>query len=270
MLPLRYLRHRMTLRTFIDQLGREVKVPAPPQRIISLVPSQTELLSDLGLGDRVVGITKFCVHPEEWFRTKARVGGTKDVKLDVVRSLSPDLIIANREENVQGQIDALSKEFPVWVSDVNDLPSALEVIGSIAEITGSVGKGEELIGTIAQQFDGIIPHEERTAVYLIWKNPYMAAGAGTFIDDMMQRCGLRNLVTETRYPELSDAHLSALNPSLVLLSSEPFPFNEKHLEELRQLLPEAKVMLVDGELFSWYGSRLRHSPAYFKALMAQW
>ncbi|MDP1589388.1 MAG: helical backbone metal receptor, partial [Prosthecobacter sp.] len=172
----------MRLRTFIDQLGREVKVPAPPQRIISLVPSQTELLSDLGLGDRVVGITKFCVHPEEWFRTKARVGGTKDVKLDVVRSLNPDLIIANREENVQGQIDTLSNEFPVWVSDVNDLPSALEMIASIAGITGTVGKGEELIGTIAQQFDGIIPQKERTAIYLIWKNPYMAAGSGTFID----------------------------------------------------------------------------------------
>ncbi len=251
-------------------MGREVKVPAPPQRIISLVPSQTELLFDLGLDDRMVGITKFCVHPKEWFRSKTRVGGTKDMKLDVVRGLRPDLIIANGEENVQSEIDALSKEFPVWVSDVNDLPSALEMIGSIAGITGTVGKGEELICTIAQQFDGIIPQTERTAVYLIWKNPYMAAGAGTFIDDMMQRCGLRNLVTETRYPELSDAHLSALNPSVVLLSSEPFPFKEKHLEELRHLLPEAKVMLVDGELFSWYGSRLRHSPAYFKALMAQW
>ncbi len=270
MLPLRYLQHCMALRTFIDQLGREVKVPFPPQRIVSLVPSQSELLYDLGLGDRVVGITKFCVHPKEWFRIKTRVGGTKDVKLDVVRSLRPDLIIANREENVQGQIDALSKEFPVWVSDVNDLPSALEMIGSIAEITGTVEKGEELLRTIAQQFEDITPEKQRTAVYLIWKGPYMAAGQDTFIYDMMQRCGLRSLITESRYPELSEEQLLELHPELVLLSSEPFPFKEKHVEELRQLLPNAKVMLVDGELFSWYGSRLRDSPTYFKALMAQW
>jgi ABC-type Fe3+-hydroxamate transport system substrate-binding protein len=260
----------MALRTFIDQLGREVKVPVPPQRIISLVPSQTELLFDLGLGERVVGITKFCVHPKEWFRSKTRVGGTKDVKLDVVRGLRPDLIIANREENVQGQIDALSKEFPVWVSDVNDLPSALEMIGSIAEITGTVGKGKELIRTIAQQFEDITPEKERTAVYLIWKGPYMAAGQDTFIYDMMKRCGLRSLITESRYPELSEEQLRELHPELVMLSSEPFPFKEKHVEELRHLLPEAKVMRVDGELFSWYGSRLCDSPTYFKALMAQW
>jgi ABC-type Fe3+-hydroxamate transport system substrate-binding protein len=267
---MRYLRHRMRLRTFIDQLCREVKVPAPPQRIISLVPSQTELLFDLGLGDRVVGITKFCIHPEEWFRSKTRVGGTKDVKLDVVRGLRPDLIIANREENVRSQIDALAKEFPVWVSDVNDLPSALEMIGSIAEITGTVKKGEELLRTIAQQFESITPEKQRTAVYLIWKGPYMAAGQDTFIYDMMKRCGLRSLITESRYPELTEAQLRELHPELVMLSSEPFPFKEKHVEELRHLLPEAKVMLVDGELFSWYGSRLRDSPTYFKALMAQW
>jgi ABC-type Fe3+-hydroxamate transport system substrate-binding protein len=267
---MRYLRHRMRLRTFIDQLCREVKVPAPPQRIISLVPSQTELLFDLGLGDRVVGITKFCIHPEEWFRSKTRVGGTKDVKLDVVRGLRPDLIIANREENVQGQIDALSKEFPVWVSDVNDLPSALEMIGFIAAVTGAVEKGEELLRTIAQQFEDITPEKERTAVYLIWKGPYMAAGHDTFIYDMMQRCGLRSLITESRYPELTEAQLRELHPELVLLSSEPFPFKEKHVEELRLLLPNAKVLLVDGELFSWYGSRLLHSPEYFKALMAEW
>lgn len=270
MLPLRYLQHCMALRTFIDQLGREVKVPCPPQRIVSLVPSQTELLHDLGLGERVVGITKFCVHPKEWFRTKTRVGGTKDVKLDVVRSLRPDLIIANREENVKEQMDELALDFPVWVSDVNDLPSALEMIGSIAAITGTVGKGEELLRTIAQQFEDITPEKQRTAVYLIWKGPYMAAGHDTFIYDMMQRCGLRSLITESRYLELSEEQLLELHPELVLLSSEPFPFKEKHVEELRQLLPNAKVMLVDGELFSWYGSRLRDSPTYFKALMAQW
>lgn len=260
----------MILRKLTDQLGREVIVLGQPQRIISLVPSQTELLFDLGLSDRVVGITKFCIHPEEWFRNKARVGGTKDVKVDIVRSLYPDLIIANREENMQAQADALAQEFPVWVSDVNDLPTALEMIVSIAEVTGTVAKGEKIIDIISQRFNGITPEKKRTSVYLIWKNPYMAAGAGTFINDMMQRCGLRNLVPELRYPALTEIQLQELNPELVLLSSEPFPFQAKHVEELRTLLPDAKVMLVDGKLFSWYGSRLCHSPSHFQTLMALW
>jgi len=260
----------MELRTFIDQLGRDVVLPFPPQRIVSLVPSQTELLHDLGLGDRVVGITKFCVHPEEWFRNKTRVGGTKDVKLEVVRSLRPDLIIANREENVKEQIVEMAQEFPVWVSDVNDLRSALQAIILISELTGDVETGAQLSQEIAVRFAELRPMVSASAIYLIWKGPYMAAGSDTFIYDMMQRCGLRNLITDSRYPELSEAQLQELNPDLVLLSSEPFPFKEKHLEELRQLLPNAQVLLVDGELFSWYGSRLLHSPEYFKALMADW
>src|SRR5690606_10246456 len=119
-------------------------------------------------------------------------------------------------------------------------------------------------------FASIKPQTEQTAVYLIWKDPYMAAGQGTFIYDMIQRCGLRSLITASRYPELTEAELRELHPELVLLSSEPFPFKEKHVEQLRLLLPNAKVLLVDGELFSWYGSRLLHSPEYFKALMAEW
>lgn len=260
----------MRLSPCIDQIGRIVQVPFPPQRIVSLVPSQTELLHDLGLDDRVAGITKFCVHPKEWFRSKTRVGGTKDLKVDVVRSLRPDLIIANREENVKEQIETLSKEFPVWVSDVNDLPSALEMISLIAEMTDTAEKGEQLIRTIAQRFHSIETHKMRTAIYLIWKNPFMAAGSDTFIHDMMQRCRLCNLISSARYPELTEDRMLELNPEVVLLSSEPFPFGEKHLEELRQLLPSAKVMLVDGELFSWYGSRLLRSPTYFQALMANW
>lgn len=260
----------MTYRTFTDQLGRQVRLPFPPQRIISLVPSQTELLHDLGLGERVVGITKFCIHPQEWFRTKARVGGTKDVRPEVVRSLCPDLIIANREENEQAQIEALAQEFPVWVSDVDDLPSALKMISSISGMTDTAVKGEELVSTIAQLFENLRPGATRTAVYLIWKGPYMAAGPGTFIHDMMHRCGLQNAVAALRYPQLTVAQLQALDPELVLLSSEPYPFKEEHLEELRAILPNATVMLVDGEPFSWYGSRMLHSPDYFRVLMGGW
>ncbi len=113
---------------FTDQTGREVSIPSHPQRIISLVPSQTELLFDLGLEEQVAGITKFCVHPEKWFRSKTRIGGTKNIKSALIHQLQPDLIIANKEENVKEQVEELAAHYPVWVSDIHDLQSALDMI----------------------------------------------------------------------------------------------------------------------------------------------
>lgn len=252
---------------YTDQLGRTLAITEFPQRIVSLVPSQTELLHDLGLEHRVVGITKFCVHPLHWFRGKARVGGTKDVHTSKVRALRPDLIIANKEENVQEQIAALEGEFPVWVSDVNDLPSALEMIASIATITDTQPRGNEIVRQITQGFAMLAPSQQKSAVYLIWKDPYMAAGTGTFISDMLWRCGLSNAIAMDRYPKLDIAQLQELNPEVVLLSSEPYPFRQHHVRALKRVLPEARIMLVDGEMFSWYGSRLLQAPAYLHQLL---
>ncbi|MFM1876679.1 MAG: hypothetical protein RL266_2416 [Bacteroidota bacterium] len=250
----------------IDQLGRKVKTTWPLQRIVSLVPSQTELLFELGLEQRVVGITKFCVHPNEWFKNKTRVGGTKHIHFHTIRELDPDLIIANKEENNQEDIEALEKDFPVWVSDVNDLDSALEMIRSIAQITDS--DASQLISEIDSGFDELKPlNSSKRVLYLIWKNPYMAAGSDTFITDMLQRCGFENVVSDSRYPQLTDQQIVDLNPEVILLSSEPFPFKEKHINELQELLPNATILLVDGEMFSWYGSRLKFAHSYFQSLM---
>ena len=250
----------------IDQLGRKVEVVKTPQRIVSLVPSQTELLFDLGLAERIVGITKFCVHPEEWFRTKTRVGGTKQLHFDVIGSLKPDLIIANKEENNKEDIERLEKQFPVWVSDVNDLDSALEMIVKIRKVTGT--DSTELVEEIASEFNKLKPSPQpKKVLYLIWKKPYMAAGSDTFINDMLSRCGFENLVLESRYPELTETDIVNLNPDVVFLSSEPFPFGPTHLRDLEGLLPNASIKLVDGELFSWYGSRLKLAPTYFSELI---
>lgn len=250
----------------IDQIGREIEISSRPQRIISLVPSQTELLFDIGLEERVVGITKFCVHPEEWFKTKTRVGGTKKLHFDVIRELNPDLIIANKEENNREDIEALAKDFPVWVSDVNDLNSALDMIRSVVDITDS--DASQLTREIKSGFTELQPlNSSKRVLYLIWKNPFMAAGSDTFITDMLQRCGFENVISETRYPELNEQQILDLNPDVVLLSSEPFPFKETHINELRELLPNATIKLVDGEMFSWYGSRLKHAPSYFTGVL---
>jgi ABC-type Fe3+-hydroxamate transport system substrate-binding protein len=253
---------------FTDQCGRSIELSATPKRIVSLVPSQTELLYDLGLRDEVCGITKFCIHPEEWFRTKNRVGGTKDVKTALIDELKPDLIIANKEENVKEQIDQLSGKWPVWVSDVNNLNDALHMIQQIGRITDRILPAHEMISTISTAFQALKPvsRKPRTA-YLIWKDPFMTVGGDTFIHAMMEKCGLENVFgNRTRYPETNPEELGDAECELVLLSSEPYPFRKKHIQALQEQLPQAKILLADGELFSWYGSRLLKAPAYFQKL----
>ncbi|WP_346320687.1 helical backbone metal receptor [Chitinophaga sp. YIM B06452] len=252
---------------YTDQTGRRVDIPSPPQRIVSLVPSQTELLYDLGAD--VAGITKFCIHPEEWFRSKTRVGGTKQVKPEVIASLRPDLVIANKEENEKEQVESLAKDYPVWVSDIHTLSDALDMITSLGDILAKRHAAQQLAQHIRERFDLLqpLPVAIPTA-YFIWRDPWMVAGGDTFIHQMLHTCGLRNVFEDIpRYPSLSLPQLAASGCRLVLLSSEPYPFKEKHIEEIKAYLPDAEVRLVDGEMFSWYGSRLLHAPGYFNELL---
>lgn len=243
-------------------------IPERPARIISLVPSQTELLADLNVGDRVVGITKFCVHPESWFREKTRVGGTKTLHLERIRQLRPDLILANKEENSQDDILAAAEIAPVHVSDIVDLKDALDMIHTLGRLTGTYAAAERMAQRIARAFSKLNPAPAgKTAAYLIWKNPWMAAGGNTFIDAMLGYAGFKNIFGHLdRYPELELETLREARPDCLLLSSEPYPFKEKQRSELAIQLPHTEVCLVDGELFSWYGSRLLLSAAYFRKL----
>jgi len=255
---------------FTDHLHTVIELESYPQRIVSLVPSQSELLWDLGLKDRLVGITKFCIHPEEMFQTISRVGGTKTLSIEKIRALKPDLIIGNKEENEKSQVEALQKEFKVWMSDIYTLQDALNTILAIGELTNTSQKAEAIAGAIDTSFKQLIQLPQ-TVLYLIWK-PYMAAGRGTFIGDMLSGLGMKNVISDAnaRYPELSPEDIKELNPGIIFLSSEPFPFKEQHLQELQDLVPNATVCLVDGELFSWYGSRLLKSAAYFKTESVRW
>lgn len=257
----------MSIKSFRDQLGSTISLSAPPQRIISLVPSQTELLYDLGLEKEVVGITKFCIHPGHWKNAKSLVGGTKNFNINIIESLRPDLIIGNKEENDKLLIERLQQKWPVWMSNVDTLDHAREMIQSLGVIIGKQNEADELINEIDTVFKTIIPKPPRRVVYLIWRKPWMAAGAETFIHAMLQQMGLVNCLSHlSRYPQLTDEQLQSFNPELILLSTEPYPFKEQHIFELSQVVPKAEVMLVDGEMFSWYGSRLRKAPAYFNSL----
>jgi ABC-type Fe3+-hydroxamate transport system substrate-binding protein len=242
-----------------------------PKRIVSLVPSQTELLHYLGLEEETVGITRFCLHPKEWFRSKQKIGGTKTINIAAIKKLQPDLIIANKEENVQQQVEELAAEFNVLVTDVNSVEDALQMMEQIGQLTGKKSKATELIKKITTEFSTITAPETiiKTA-YLIWNKPYMSIGGDTFISNILQTCGLQNIFAHAkRYPEITVEQLKAANCQLLLLSTEPYPFKQKHIDELQQQLPNAKIILVDGEMFSWYGSRMLYMPAYLNNLVAQ-
>ncbi|WP_240410579.1 ABC transporter substrate-binding protein [Hymenobacter oligotrophus] len=257
--------------TVTDQMNRRVVVPYPPQRIVSLVPSQTELLFDLGLGERVVGVTKFCIHPQEARQQAQVIGGTKNFHFDKIAALKPDLIIGNKEENYQEGIEQLAAEYPVWMSDIFTLGDSLRMMRQVGLITGTQARAERLASEIANSLLALpSAAEPLTAAYFIWRKPYMAAAAGTFIDDMLPRAGFRNVFGALgRYPEISAEQLAAAAPQVILLSSEPYPFQDKHVAEFQAICPSAQVLVVDGELFSWYGSRLRHTAAYFQQLQSE-
>ncbi|MEQ8362719.1 MAG: helical backbone metal receptor [Cyclobacteriaceae bacterium] len=251
----------------IDQMGNEVKFDYPPKRIVSLVPSQTELLYDLGLWDRVVGITKFCELPLSWHKTKTKVGGTKRLRIDSIDALRPDLIIGNKEENDKESIETLQRKYPVWMSDIVTLQEALWMINSIAELTDTITQGKIITKKIGSAF-AQIKKREASVLYLIWRGPWMGAGANTFINTMLEHMGLTNvLANNKRYPVLTKTQIQDLDPDYVFLSSEPYPFQEKHFSELQDILPHSKLTLVDGQFFSWYGSRLLQAPDYFNSLL---
>jgi ABC-type Fe3+-hydroxamate transport system substrate-binding protein len=255
-------------RSFTDMTGKVVEVEYPVKRIVSLVPSQTELLYDLGLDAEVVGITKFCVHPDQWFRFKKRVGGTKKINIETIKDLAPDMVIANKEENEKDQVEELAKNFPVWTSDIRTVSEGLKMIGEVGSLTGKELEANNLVNNISAGFQTMQQGEARSVAYFIWYNPWMVAGGDTFISNMIESIGWKNVFKEEmRYPEVRLEKLSELAPDLVLLSSEPFPFKEKHVAEIRSQLPDADIKLVDGEMFSWYGSRMLKAIPYFNTLI---
>ncbi len=253
--------------TYIDQLNRSIEINPSPKRIVSLVPSITELLHFLGCDSEVVGITKFCEFPSQWRKEKTIVGGTKNLRIEEIEKLNPDLIIANKEENDKELVESLEKAFPVWVSDVKDYSDGLKMIESLSIILNKKSIGQQLITDIKIakealniQSSGKMP----TVAYVIWKDPIMVAGGDTFISSMITLTGASNVFTkQKRYPQISAETLLQAKPDYILLSSEPFPFKEKDFPLFENICPTAVIKLVDGTYFSWYGSRMLPAMQYF-------
>ncbi len=253
-------------------MGRTVELAAPPGRIVSLVPSQTEMLFDWGLDQELVGITKFCVHPAGKRQEKKVVGGTKKLHLEKIAALSPDLVVGNKEENAREDMEWLFERFPVWMSDIVRAEDAYDMMERLGPVVGREAEARQMAAEIRSLFERAAVSRSvppPSAAYLIWRGPYMAAAGGTFIHEMLRLAGFRNVFGElARYPTVTLSQLQAADPDFVLLSSEPYPFKEKHLAEFRAACPSATVRLVDGEMFSWYGSRMRLAADYFRSLSA--
>jgi len=256
-----------------DARGHPVCLDAPPRRIVSLVPSQTELLAHLGLGDQTVGLTRFCIRPDGWKDDKQVVGGTKNVRVEKVEALRPDLVLANREENTRETVEAVEGFAPVFVTEVPDVPGAAAMIRDVGRLAGRPARAGALADRLTQGFaalaEDVASEDPLPVAYLIWREPYMTVGGDTIIHDVMRRAGLENVFAgRTRYPEVTPAEVGERGAQAVLLPDEPFPFDERYAEELREALP-LPTQLVKGQLFSWYGPRLAEAPPYLRELRAE-
>jgi ABC-type Fe3+-hydroxamate transport system substrate-binding protein len=240
------------MKQIIDQLHNKIILKKTPTKIVSVVPSITEYLAYLGLEKEVIGITKFCIRPDDWFENKTRIGGTKKLHIKKIIDLSPDIIFANKEENTHSDINLLQSKIPVYISDISNVQEAFKMMQDIGNITNTKKKANELIVEIKKNKPA--KKKLKSSLYLIWQKPYMCAGSNTFINDMMRYAGYKNCISQERYPQITLEEIKKINPEYILLSSEPFPFKKKHHDFFQNEFPDSIIKLVDGELYSWYGN----------------
>ncbi|KIV56902.1 hypothetical protein AM501_23455 [Aneurinibacillus migulanus] len=261
----------MSIKNIMDHVERTITYPYPPQRIVSLCPSLTDTLFALGLGERIVGRTQFCIHPAEDVQNVRRVGGTKQIKLEVIEELNPDLIIAEKEENPKEMVESLAKSYPVYVTDVESYEDALRMITDLGEVTGTEKAAHAMVHDIQATFSSLRPASGIRVAYLIWQKPYMAAGNHTYIHSLLEKCGFVNVFKDVpgRYPQITEDDLRIARPDYIFLSSEPFPFQETHVQAFHEMIQGSEPVLVDGEMFSWYGVHMKEAALYFQRLLTE-
>ncbi|WP_391118230.1 ABC transporter substrate-binding protein [Psychrobacillus sp. L3] len=251
-----------------DHLGRQVNISAPPKRIISICPAITETLFALGLENEIVGRTKYCIFPKGIVENVPIVGGTKEVNVDKIRVLQPDLILAEKEENTEDIVRLLEKIAPVFVLEVQSIQNAYRFIQTLGELANKEQAADILITSCKSSFDSLLNKQNRKAAYVIWRKPYMVVGGTTYINDVLLTLGFHNPFEneDSRYPAVTKEELATANLDVLLLASEPFPFQEKHVAEFQVFLPDTKIVLVDGEMF-WYGAKMVTSGPYLENLI---
>ncbi|MFJ8063599.1 ABC transporter substrate-binding protein [Psychrobacillus sp. NPDC096426] len=250
-----------------DHIGRQVNVSITPKRIVSICPAITETLFTLGLKNEIVGRTKYCIFPEGIVENVPIIGGTKEVNVEKIRALQPDLILAEKEENTEEIVQVLEEIAPVFVLEVQSIKEAYRFIQTLGFLTNKEQVAEQLIDSVKAVFPS--PYiQSKNAAYAIWRKPYMVVGGTTYINDVLHTLGFHNPFAkeESRYPAVTKESLADTNLDVLFLASEPFPFKEKHIAEFQAFLPNTKIVLVEGEMF-WYGSRMEIAGSYLKELV---
>jgi len=251
-----------------DATGVPFEVGRPPRRIVSLIPSTTETLCALGLADALVGVTVYCREPADVVRGKTRIGGEKDPDLDAIRALTPDLVVANVEENLREHIERLRAwSIPVWVTYPRTVAEGIRMIRDLGDVTGTAERATAL----ADELDDLYARVRATSAartpvrvfYPIWRNPYMTINRDTYIHDMLNVCGGANVFgdRQERYPTITLDEMAGHRPDVILLPDEPFRFRRAHLEDFAPYtdvpaVRHARIHLVDGKPFSWHGPRI--------------
>jgi ABC-type Fe3+-hydroxamate transport system substrate-binding protein len=233
----------------------------PPRRVVSLCPSLTETIFALGAADRLVGRTKFCVRPPgQLLNDTPKVGGTKTVNVQAVLALRPDCVFAVKEENLSEHIEEIAKHTDVVVFDVKDLESAYGMIRSLQKILNVEDTLDEFIREKMEEVRNLVSGR---AACLIWRKPLLAAGGDTYIHSLMTHLGFENAFAhKPRYPEAAPAELKKLD--YILLSTEPYPFKDVHAHEIEEKVGKVRIVLVDGQMMTWYGARMAAAASYFK------
>jgi ABC-type Fe3+-hydroxamate transport system substrate-binding protein len=263
----------------VDASGVALALPRPPRRIVSLIPSTTETLCELGLADALVGVTVYCSEPADVVRTKTRVGGEKDPDLAAIRALAPDLVIANVEENVREHVETLRAwGIPVWVTYPRTVAEGLAMIRDLGEVTGTQARAEAMLAELQPLYEDVLARSAARppvdVFYAIWRNPYMTVNRDTYISDLLRVCGGRNVFADRaeRYPSLTLDEVASRRPQVIVLPDEPFRFRRVHLQDFAgypdvPAVHDGRMHLVDGKRFSWHGPRVAQALRTIPALL---
>jgi ABC-type Fe3+-hydroxamate transport system substrate-binding protein len=294
----------MPTRTFTDTLGRTVTLARAPQRIVSLVPSLTEVLFAFGCGDQVVGITDHCTEPAAEVVHKVRIGGTKNPDVPAILEMQPQLVLAVAEENRRRDVEQLeAADIPVYVFEPDTVRAGIDLLWRVAELLDcrhAVGPSVEAIEAAYTKTKAQAAGRAPVRVFCpIWKDPYMTIGEGTYINDMLRVCGGENIFAhrqrrfplaadlglepersgdrdagrDRRYPRVTLEEMAALQPEVILLPDEPYAFSEADLDDFRPFaevpaMRQGRIHLIDGKIVSWYGPRIGESLQALSELLA--
>lgn len=255
-----------------DCLGNEMSLPKNITKIVSLVPSISELIYDLNVESKLVGVTKFCVHPKYFQIEKTVVGGVQEFDIEKIKALKPDVVFASKDENFEEEILELQKYVPVYVTDVKSVDEAKQMIEDFGVLLNCRNDASKILMKIEMQLQDLEKVTGdllfRSAAYFVWNEPWVAAGKDTFVDSMLKLIKVNNVFSnlKERYPMVTGANIHIANPDMIMLPSEPFYFQDQQAMEISAHTHDAATFFVDGQMFSWYGSRLVKSLDYLKLL----